>query len=84
MFLLLFIVEKRIVSNFSYYIDPVNGDDSNTGNSPSSSWKTTTRSDSVSLAPDETIGYKYNRFWYLYRTPHMTANEGRLMANIEG
>jgi hypothetical protein len=67
---------------YNYYIDPMTGNDSNSGTSVTTAWATTAQADTISLANSQSIGYKYNGFWYLYRVPGMTADLGQLTADI--
>src|SRR4051812_43248102 len=45
---------------FTFYIDPLGGDDSNTGTSPASPWRTTAKSDTYVLTEFQSIGYLFN------------------------
>lgn len=69
-------------SVFTYYIDPINGSDSNLGTSIIDAWQTTTPADAVTLTGTQTIGYKYNSTWKLYRTLDETIDLSLLPINI--
>lgn len=66
-----------------YFVDPVNGNDSNNGLSPLTAWKTTTAyADTIPLIGNQAVGYKYNGSWVLYRRLGMTMDEIVLPLNL--
>lgn len=72
----------QVPGDYTYYIDPVDGSDSADGMFESSPWHTTAHSDLVTLSGVETIGYKLNGTWYLYRSLGMTADQAELTADL--
>jgi len=58
----------------SYYVNPICGDDNNSGLSPEHAWKTTTIADSLPLYAGQSIMYFDGTFWQVYATPNETAN----------
>jgi len=73
-----------LIPIFTYYIDPVNGNDSNNGLSVNTAWLTTTVANTLPLMVNQTIGYKYNGNWYLYRQLNITMNQILLPLNLIG
>lgn len=67
---------------FNYYIDPFNGNDNSPGTTMSTAWKTTTRSNSVTLTGTQRIGYLLNGIWVLYRELGMTVDVASLTADL--
>jgi hypothetical protein len=68
--------------HFTYYVDPVEGDDRDSGTSIETAWKTTLMADAAALVPGETIGYKYGGEWLLYRKLGMSSDEAGLPSDI--
>ena len=79
MFLLLF---NSSGGHFTYYIDTVNGNDSNSGRKPHRPWKTTTVANSLSLSGTQSVGYKYSGTYVLYRKEGMLMSDWVLPMNI--
>lgn len=69
---------------FTYYIDPTNGNDGNTGSTYNNAWATTASADALILTGAQNIGYLSSGVWYLYRALNMTADEAQLAANLVG
>ena len=67
---------------FTYYVDPINGNDSNDGTSVASAWLTTSPADAQSLTPGQTIGYLLSGVLYLYRTLNMTMDMSSLPIDL--
>jgi len=67
---------------FTYYINPFTGNDSNNGLTPETAWLTTTNADALTLTGSQSIGYYYNRKYELYRSLGMTADQTELIASI--
>ena len=72
----------NISQSYTYFVDPVGGNDGNNGRTAGTAWKTTTHADAESLFGTETVGYKYNGEYFLYRKLNMTAAEAQLAANL--
>jgi len=70
------------ISTFTYYVDPVNGSNSNSGISPDLAWQTTEYADTIPLFGLQNIGYLYLGSWYLYRCLNITTDQILLPANI--
>jgi parallel beta-helix repeat protein len=51
------------VSANTYYVDQVNGKDSNTGTSPSLAWKTISKVNSAALNPGDNVLFKAGQIW---------------------
>jgi hypothetical protein len=83
MFLLFLLNSKRIYS-YKYFVDPVSGNDSNAGNTPIYAKKTTSYFDTVSLSGTQSVGYKYNGTWVLYRKKGITMDEILLPMSLIG
>ena len=64
-----------------FYIDPIHGNDSNTGTSKTDAWLTTTFSDTLILTTGQKIEYLESGTWFLYRTPGETANMSSITAD---
>jgi hypothetical protein len=79
---LLTVTNATLPINYTYYVDPLTGNDSNSGLSIDSAWATTTPADAVTLTISQSIGYKLNGVWYLYRALGMTADLNLLSADI--
>lgn len=72
-----------ILPIYTYYIDPISGNDSNSGTSVSLAWLNTDQADNISLTSGQSIGYKLSdTTWVLYRTTDMTADMSSLPANL--
>jgi hypothetical protein len=69
-------------ASFTYFVDSINGDDSNSGLSTDLAWKTTSQADIVPLFGAQNIGYLYLGTWYLYRCVHMTMDQWLLPLNF--
>ena len=52
-----------VASGRTFYVDDVNGNDSNTGTSPSAAWRSLTKANSVSLAPGDRLLFKRGGVW---------------------
>lgn len=72
------------LGSYTYYIDPVSGNDSHAGTSPSTAWLTTTHADATvpTLGAGESIAYYYNGYWVLYRKPGMTSDDAVLPSGV--
>jgi hypothetical protein len=66
----------------SYYIDPINGNDSNSGLSETNAWLTTTYADTLQLYNGQVIYYLYEGIWQIYYTPGETVDETALPASL--
>lgn len=71
-----------INSSYTYYVDPIHGNDSNPGTSYNLASLTTTFADGVTLTGSQSVGYLYAGTWYLYRSLDMTADEAQLAASL--
>lgn len=70
------------LGSYTYYVDPVNGNDANDGTSPATAWKTTAPADAVTLTGTESVGYLYAGYWVLYRKIGMTTDETTLPTDL--
>lgn len=73
---------------YTYYVDPISGNDANAG-TIGSPWLTTDTvnasgfsADTIVLTGVQSVGYKLAGVWYLYRKLNMTAAEAELAANL--
>ena len=73
---------SSIGGTYTYYVDPIGGNDANNGSSTTAAWLTTSPADSVVLTGTQTIGYLLSGTWYLYRKLNMTFDEALLAANL--
>jgi hypothetical protein len=68
--------------SFTYFVNPISGNDSNTGSSMESAWLTLDRANAQNLQIGETVGLLFENNWLLYRTINMTVDRTELTANI--
>jgi hypothetical protein len=64
-----------ITYNVNYFVDPINGNDTNNGLSVTTAWKTTSQADNILLSGTQAIYYFYDDTWVLYRKLGMTMDE---------
>ncbi len=57
------IAEPAVESTHAYYLDSKNGNDSNSGRSPSNAWRTIGKLNSISLAPGDTVYFQRGQIW---------------------
>jgi hypothetical protein len=63
------------ILNVNYFVDPINGNDTNNGLSVTTAWKTTSQADNILLSGTQAIYYFYDDTWVLYRKLGMTMDE---------
>jgi hypothetical protein len=61
----------------AYYLDSSTGDDSNSGLSPSSAWRTIGKINSVALAPGDTVYFRRGGLWRETLDPDAGGSPGR-------
>jgi hypothetical protein len=76
------IIWTTTTSQFTYFVDPVNGNDSNTGRTKESAWLTTTKADAQELETGEIVGYLFKGKWILYRTVDLTIDLNDLPVDL--
>jgi hypothetical protein len=69
-------------TEFTFYIDPLNGSDLNAGTTYNHAWFSTTAADALTLTGLESVGYLLSGVWYLYRKLNMTDDEALLAASL--
>ena len=57
------LAETAIESTHAYYVDSNTGDDSNSGRSPSSAWRTIGKINSTDLLPGESVYFRRGEIW---------------------
>jgi len=57
------LAEPAIESTHSYYIDSNTGDDSKSGRSPSSAWRTIGKLNSIAVTPGDTVYFQRGQIW---------------------
>jgi len=67
---------------FTYYVDPIDGLDSNNGADYAHAWQTTALADAVVLTGSQSVGYLFDSSWVLYRKLNMTADQAILAASL--
>ena len=64
---LAYVIETRVGAavepSQAYYIDSSTGDDSNSGRSPASAWRTLGKINSIALEPGETVYFRRGQIW---------------------
>jgi len=63
LFLLCFISHTNLLSQTTYYVDAVNGSNTNTGTSPDKAWQTVGHVNSISFSPGDSILFKCGNYW---------------------
>ncbi len=69
--------EPSAESRRAYYIDANVGDDSNSGLSPSSAWRTIGKVNSIALAPGDTVYFRRGEIWRETLEPRSGGAPGR-------
>jgi hypothetical protein len=71
------LAESPSESPHAYYVDSSAGDDSNSGHSPSSAWRTIGRVNSIALAPGDTVYFRRGGIWRETLEPRNGGAPGR-------
>jgi hypothetical protein len=71
------LAEPTIESPHGYYLDSSTGDDSNSGRSPSSAWRTIAKVNSVALAPGDSVYLRRGGIWRETLEPRNGGAPGR-------
>ncbi len=71
------LAESPSESPHAYYVDSSAGDDSNSGHSPSSAWRTIGRVNSIALAPGDTVYFRRGEIWRETLEPRNGGASGR-------
>jgi len=61
----------------TYYLDSSNGDDSKSGRSPASAWRTIEKINSIALAPGDTVYFQRGQMWRETLEPRKGGAPGR-------
>ena len=64
-------------ASHAYYLDSGTGDDSNSGRSPSSAWRTIGKINSIALEPGDTVYFRRGQIWRETLEPHNGGAFGR-------
>lgn len=68
--------DRWIKLNPTYYLDPVNGDDSNSGMGPNLAYKTYAKAEQVALSPGQSIAKKIDGLWLPFKVADTVQRPG--------
>ena len=71
------LAEPAIQSAHAYYLDSENGDDSSSGRTPASAWRTIGKLNSIALAPGDTVYFQRGQIWRETLEPSSGGASGR-------